>query len=101
MAFNIREMFESLADAEVHYVVVGGFAVIMHGHLRATGDLDLVIGLEADNCVRALHALASIGFRPRLPVAFEDFADPAQREEWHMRRNMQVFQLGIRGILKG
>jgi len=39
MAFNLREIFKALADAEVDYVVVGGLAVIMHGHLRATRDL--------------------------------------------------------------
>ena len=38
MAFNVREIFKALAEAKVDYVVVGGFAVIMHGHLRATRD---------------------------------------------------------------
>src|SRR5690606_26516414 len=77
----------------VAYVVVGGLAVIMHGHLRATSDLDLVIGLEPDNCVRAMRALASVGLRPRLPVALEDFADPVKRTDWVENRNMLVFQL--------
>ena len=93
MAFNIRQIFKALADAEVDYVVVGGFAVIMHGHLRATADLDLVIGLDGDNCHRGLDALHSIGFRPRLAVAMSDFADPDKRADWIENRNMLVFQL--------
>ncbi|HEY2345763.1 MAG TPA: DUF6036 family nucleotidyltransferase [Xanthomonadaceae bacterium] len=93
MAFNLREIFKVLSDSDVQYVVVGGLAVIMHGHLRATADLDLVIGLEPENCARALAALASIGFKPRLPVALSDFADPAKREDWVEHRNMLVFQL--------
>lgn len=93
MAFNIREIFRALADAKVDYVVVGGMAVIMHGHLRATHDLDLVVGLEPGNCARGLEALAAIGLRPRLPVKLADFADPAMRTEWADKRNMQVFQL--------
>ncbi|MGB8378244.1 MAG: hypothetical protein WCE70_07255 [Rhodanobacteraceae bacterium] len=68
-------------------------AVILHGYLRATADLDLVIGLEQGNCERGLAALASIGFKPRLPVAMEDFADPRKRKEWDEGRNMLVFQL--------
>jgi hypothetical protein len=68
MAFNIREIFKALADDRVEYVVVGGFAVIMHGHLRATRDLDLVIGLHPDNCAKGMEALSRIGLRPRLPV---------------------------------
>ena len=91
MAFNLREIFQALADCD--YVVVGGLAVIMHGHLRATRDLDLVVGLAPENCRKALDALASIGLRPRLPVVMQDFADPAKREDWNRNRNMMVFQL--------
>lgn len=93
MAFNLREIFKALADAEVEYVVVGGLAVIMHGHLRATRDLDLVLGLQPDNCAKAMDALSGIGLRPRLPVTLADFADPAKREDWSQNRNMLVFQL--------
>lgn len=91
MAFNLREIFKALTDAD--YVVVGGLAVILHGHLRATRDLDLVIGFEPGNVAKACNALAGVGLRPRLPVTFEDFADPAKREEWFRHRNMQVFPL--------
>lgn len=93
MAFNLREIFKALADAEVDYVVVGGLAVIMHGYLRATADLDLAIGLSPDNARRGMQALAAIGLRPRLPVALEDFADPDKRAEWRDTRNMRVFPL--------
>lgn len=93
MAFNVREIFKALADADAQYVVVGGFAVILHGHLRATADLDLVIGLDRENCARGLAALETIGFKPRLPVLLADFADPAVREDWIENRNMLVLQL--------
>lgn len=93
MAFNVRQIFVALNEAHVDYVVVGGMAVILHGYLRATADLDLVIGLAPANCKRGLEALASIGFQPRLPVAIDEFADPRKREEWIEQRNMLVFQL--------
>jgi hypothetical protein len=93
MAFNVYQIFKALADAEVDYVVVGGLAVVMHGHLRATRDLDLVIGLQPRNCASAMAALGGIGLRPRLPVTLADFADPVKREDWFQNRNMLVFQL--------
>jgi hypothetical protein len=93
MAFNVREIFKTLADASVDYVVVGGMAVIMHGHLRATRDLDLVIGLDPENCTRGMQALSDIGLCPRLPVTLADFADPNKRKDWVENRNMLVFQL--------
>lgn len=93
MTFNLREIFKALADAEVDYVVVGGLAVIMHGYLRATADLDLAIGLSPDNARRGMASLSSIGLRPRLPVTLDDFADPVKRAEWRETRNMLVFPL--------
>lgn len=93
MAFNVRQIFAALNDANVDYVVVGGLAVILHGYLRATADLDLAIGLSPDNARRGMQSLASIGLQPRLPVAPEDFADADKRADWLNNRNMLVFPL--------
>ena len=93
MAFNIREIFATLNHAKVDYVVVGGLAVILHGYLRATADLDLAIGLAPDNARQAMQSLASIGLQPRLPLAMDDFADPSKRKDWLEQRNMLVFPL--------
>lgn len=93
MAFNIRQIFSALNDAEVDYVVVGGLAVILHGYLRATADLDLAIGLSPGNAARGMRALASVGLQPRLPVAMEDFVDEDKRQDWLRNRNMLVFPL--------
>lgn len=43
----------ALDAAEVRYVVVGGVAVVLHGHPRLTADLDLVIDLAAEPASRA------------------------------------------------
>ncbi|WP_407352136.1 hypothetical protein [Luteimonas sp. R10] len=67
---------------------MGGLAVILHGYLRATADLDLAIGLSPDNAGRGMRALASIGLQPRLPVAMDDFADEDRRLDWLRNRNM-------------
>jgi hypothetical protein len=93
MAFNVREIFKALNDGGVDYVVVGGLAVILHGYLRATADLDLAIGLSPDNARRGMQSLTSIGLRPRLPVAIEDFAHAERRAEWLEDRNMLVFPM--------
>ena len=93
MAFNVRQIFAALNDANVDYVVVGGLAVILHGYLRATADLDLAIGLSPDNSKRGMDALASIGLQPRLPVSLDDFNDADKRADWLRNRNMQVFPL--------
>lgn len=93
MAFNVRQIFAALNDAQVDYVVVGGLAVILHGYLRATANLDLAIGFSLDNARRGMRSLASIGLQPRLPVALDDFADADKRSDWLRNRNMLVFPL--------
>ena len=42
--------------------MIGGYAVIVHGHPRLTNDLDVVIGAELENVERCLNALRDFGF---------------------------------------
>ena len=66
---------------------------MLHGFLRTTRDLDLVIQLEAENLRRGLLALKDLGYQPVVPVPLETFADPAIRESWIRDKNMVVFSL--------
>jgi hypothetical protein len=45
--------------AEVRFVVVGGVAVVLHGHLRATKDLDLILDLAPDEVRKAIRVSIS------------------------------------------
>lgn len=86
-------VFRALSAAGVRYLVVGGVAVVLHGHLRATIDLDLVLDLEPENTARAIAALSAQGFRPVVPVAAMEFQDPAARARWAREKSMVVFSL--------
>lgn len=86
-------VFSALNEAGVRYVVVGGVAVVLHGHARLTVDLDLVVDLAAEPASAAIDVLLGLGFLPRLPVEAHDFADPNTREQWVRERNLQVFSL--------
>jgi len=93
MTGDLEQILGALSSAGTRYLVVGGVAVVLHGHLRVTADLDLVIELEADNIRRALEALGSLGFTPTIPVSLTDFADPALRSKWITEKGMQVFSV--------
>jgi hypothetical protein len=93
MTGPIERVLVALSAAGVEYLVVGGVAVVLHGHLRATADLDLVIRLEPSNVRRAIDVLTGIGLRPRPPVPAQAFADPEQRENWITTKNMLVFSM--------
>jgi hypothetical protein len=41
---------------------VGGYAVIFHGYVRTTGDMDIWIALDQDNAAKAEAAIRALGF---------------------------------------
>jgi len=89
---SIERLVESLNQAGVGYLVVGGLAVIAHGHTRLTMNIDLVIQLDAENIRRSIDALARIGYRPQIPVDPMEFMSEETRRTWAELRNMVVFQ---------
>ena len=90
---SLEAIFRALQEAEARYLVVGGLAVVAHGYVRFTKDLDLVLDLSSQALPRALNALQSLGYRPMIPVPLLDFANPELRHDWTENRNMKVFNL--------
>jgi hypothetical protein len=78
---------------QMSVLIVGGLAVVAHGYVRFTQDIDLVIQLERENVLRAMNALTAIGYRPLIPVEAAQFADETLRQQWRDRNGMIVFQL--------
>lgn len=93
MSSPIARVCAALGEENVRYIIVGGVAVVMHGHLRTTADLDLVVQLTPDNAARAIVALQQLDYRPRAPVPPEHFADAQTRESWVQEKGLTVFSL--------
>jgi hypothetical protein len=90
---DLEAILRALNDADVRYLIVGGLAVVAHGYVRYTADLDIVLDLERDNALRAMKALDAIAYRPLVPVDATDFADEEKRRVWIREKNMLVFQM--------
>jgi hypothetical protein len=54
-------LLAAFAAAKVEYAVVGGVAVILHGYVRTTNDLDLFIRPTEENATAAFYALQESG----------------------------------------
>jgi len=77
---------DALSAAGVRHAIAGGYAVALHGAVRGTVDVDLVVRLEEAAFARAERALKDLGLQPRLPVtAAEVFRF---REEYIRNRNL-------------
>lgn len=85
------EVFSLLNKFGVRYLVVGGVALVLHGVLRLTADLDLIVDLAEENVTKFLKALKTLGYKPKLPVDPFKLADPKVRSEWINKKNMKVF----------
>lgn len=90
---DFERIFQALERAGVRYLVVGGVAVVLHGHPRFTADLDLALALDPANVEAALTALEGLGYAPRAPVPLRAFADPEQRADWQRTKGLTVFSL--------
>ena len=90
---SVEAVVDALNGANVRYLVVGGLAVVAHGHVRFTADLDLILDLREPNLRRAMTALGSLGYKPRAPVLIEHFADAETRAGWVRDKGLTVFSL--------
>lgn len=86
--FDPERMLRVLATHRVRYVLIGGWAGILHGSPSVTVDLDICYDRQPDNLTRLAAALAVLSGRPR------DFpADLPFRVDEHALRSGDVFTL--------
>jgi hypothetical protein len=78
---DVDRIVEVLARHDVDFVVIGGIAVLAHGHPRATFDLDFTADLGHENLVRLAAALAELDARVRGVDAELLDVDPCDPEQ--------------------
>jgi hypothetical protein len=83
---DIERIVASLNKNGVDFMIIGGYAVIFHGFVRNTKDLDILIRRSPDNAARAVTALEEAGcacpeLTPQLFMSGKGitFGDPPMR----------------------
>ncbi|MBV5260859.1 hypothetical protein FLX56_20795 [Synechococcus moorigangaii CMS01] len=74
---DFREFIQLLNDNQVKYLVVGGYAVAIHGHPRYTKDIDIWVEMSEENSRKLIMVLDQFGFGS-LGITDEDFQTPDQ-----------------------
>lgn len=90
---TLNTLFKALEDGHIRYMVAGGLAVVAHGYLRFTADIDVILEMGPKNLQAAIGVFKEFGYRPRAPVGIEEFADPGKREQWVREKGLTVFSL--------
>jgi predicted nucleotidyltransferase len=74
---DFKEFIKSLNDNGVRYLVVGGYAVALHGYPRYTKDMDVWVEMTVENASKIVKALDQFGFGS-LDLNESDFTVPDQ-----------------------
>ena len=74
---DFREFIVLLNKNRVRYLVIGGYAVALHGHPRYTKDLDLWVWMDKKNAENILKSLNEFGFGS-VDLVAEDFLTPGK-----------------------
>ncbi len=90
---SIGIIFKSLNDAGVKYLLAGGLAVVAHGYVRFTADVDIILGMDEQNLMSAMKVFDALGYKPRAPVKLNDFVNAEKRFEWISEKGLTVFSL--------
>lgn len=72
---DFRDFILAFNKANVDYILVGGFSVVIHGYNRATGDMDIWVRRSPDNYAKIVKAFLIFGmpvFDMRLEKFLED-----------------------------
>ena len=82
---DFRDLLVLFVDAGVEFVIVGAYALALHGAPRASGDIDLFVRAAPENAARVFAALARFGTPLEAAgIAAADFARPGA-----------VYQIGL------
>ena len=76
LAQDFKDILIELADAEVDFALIGGYAVAFHGYPRATKDLDLLVRANRSNAEKVYQALSAFGAPlEQFQVTKDDFSE--------------------------
>ena len=54
---DFKEFIQLLNKNKVEYLVIGGYAVVFHGYVRATGDMDVWVKNSPINAIKVVKCL--------------------------------------------
>jgi hypothetical protein len=80
---DFLDLLRAFVGADVRFLIVGAYALGVHGRPRATGDLDVWVEATPENAAKVIAALQRFG-APTADVAADDFSRPGI-----------VFQMGL------
>jgi hypothetical protein len=83
---DFRDFLKALNDQEVKYIMVGGMAVILHGHARVTGDMDIWVECTKENYQKLVKAFDQFTM-PVFDMTLQKFLSVKENDVFSFGRN--------------
>jgi hypothetical protein len=96
LAPDFDEFIASLSAHGVEFVIVGAYALALHGAPRFTGDLDVLVRPTLENASRLLEAVRAFGF-PVTDLRPQDVA----KADRILQMGVEPVQIHIMGAISG
>lgn len=75
------KLLQALVNADVEFMLIGGYAVRFHGYLREAEDLDLFVSTDSVNTQKITDCLSGLGAQ-NLLAASEHLKTPKNKIDW-------------------
>lgn len=82
----LLKVIRQLEKHKIPYAIAGGYALALHGIVRATMDVDLILNLKKSDFVKFEKAMKELSLQSRLPLLAEQVID--FRKEYIQERNL-------------
>ena len=89
--FQLKEIFASLHEHEVKYLLCGGVAVNLYGIPRTTADIDLLIDWNEKNISRFELALSEHGYKNNLFFKLKTLIPASIRLQYYTEKNLVAY----------
>ena len=86
-----EEILQEFQKQKVRYVIVGGIAINLHGFLRSTADMDILVDMTDKNLKKIVGILKKKGYHVKQPVDPMGIANEKIRHDWIHGKNMKAF----------
>ena len=83
---DFKEFLKLLRARDVKYLLIGAYAVGLHGYVRSTNDIDFWVAMTPDNAERVVGVLKEFGFDV-----------PALSPDLFLKRN-QIVRMGVEPV---
>ncbi len=95
---NLNNLLKKLLESKIDFVLIGGYAAVLHGSSQVTQDIDICAVMTDDNLAKLRTALKALEPRHRMNASFQPSLDeypaPGQKiNNYYLKTNSGILDI--------